>query len=280
MAFASGAALAAGAGFAEPFGQGWAQVADLALAFALSSLIGLERELRQKSAGLRTHTIVGVGAALIMLVSKYGFTDVLDSRVILDPSRVAAQIVSGIGFIGGGLIFVRRDVVRGLTTAAVVWLTAGVGMAAGAGLPLLAGLVTAGHFVVVFGYTPLAARLPRSKYAPSQLAMTFREGFGVVRLALAECTQRGFTVSRLSSDVLADQSAVVGPADGEGSMGRVRDDREETGESPDRAVAAERIVSVVLQIHGRASVTELAAALSEIDGMLTVSAGDVNTASE
>ncbi|MGH8891066.1 MAG: MgtC/SapB family protein [Acidothermaceae bacterium] len=267
-------------GFAEPLGEGWTQAGELGLAFALSSLIGLERELRQKSAGLRTHTIVGVGAALIMLVSKYGFTDVLDSRVILDPSRVAAQIVSGIGFIGGGLIFVRRDVVRGLTTAAVVWLTAGVGMAAGAGLPVLAVLATAGHFVVVFGYTPLAAQLPRSKYAPSQLAMTFREGSGVVRLALAECTQRGFTVSRLSSDVLADQSVAVAPADGEGSMGRQRDDREENGDGRTRAAAAERTVSVVLQIHGRGSVTDLAAVLSEIDGMLTVSAGDVNTASE
>ena len=87
---------------------------ELAAALLLSSLVGFERELRAKSAGLRTHTLVGVGAALFMLVSKYGFGDMLAlDRVSLDPSRVAAQIVSGIGFIGGGLIFVRRDVVRG-----------------------------------------------------------------------------------------------------------------------------------------------------------------------
>ena len=92
-------------------------------------------ELRQRSAGPRTHTLVGVGAAAVMLVSKYGFGDVLaNGQVVLDPSRVAAQIVSGIGFIGGGLIFVRQDAVRGLTTAAVVWITAAVGMAAGADL--------------------------------------------------------------------------------------------------------------------------------------------------
>jgi putative Mg2+ transporter-C (MgtC) family protein len=90
----------------------------LGLALALSSVIGLERELRQKSAGLRTYAVVGTGVALFMLVSSYGFADTLGRNVTFDPSRVAAQIVSGIGFIGGGLIFVRRDDVKGLTTAA------------------------------------------------------------------------------------------------------------------------------------------------------------------
>src|SRR3984957_10003302 len=86
-------------------GQGWRQIGELSAAFALSSLIGVEREIRQKAAGLRTHTLVGTGAALFLLVSKYGFGDVLvNGRVVLDPSRVAGQIVSGIGFIGGGLI--------------------------------------------------------------------------------------------------------------------------------------------------------------------------------
>src|ERR1700733_9781100 len=102
----------------EPIGQGWLQIFDLFVAFVLCSAIGLERELRQKSAGLRTHTLVGLGAALFVLISKYGFNDVLEpGRVILDPSRVAAQIVTGVGFLGAGLIFVRRDSVRGLTTA-------------------------------------------------------------------------------------------------------------------------------------------------------------------
>ena len=130
-------------------GQGWVQVAELGLAFVLSSLIGLERELRQKSAGLRTHALVGVGAALFMLVSKYGFFDVLSDDVMLDPSRIASQIVTGIGFIGGGLIFVRRDVVSGLTTAASIWLTAAIGMAAGAGMATLAVAATVAFFVAV-----------------------------------------------------------------------------------------------------------------------------------
>jgi putative Mg2+ transporter-C (MgtC) family protein len=110
--------------FGKPIGQSWLQLSELALAFVLSALIGLEREIRQKSAGLRTCTLVGVSSALIMLVSKYGFTDILENgRVVVGPSRVAAQIVSGIGSIGGGVIFVRKDLVRGLTTASIVWPT-------------------------------------------------------------------------------------------------------------------------------------------------------------
>src|ERR1700710_3000608 len=117
----------------------WDLIWRLGLALVLSAAIGLDRELRQKSAGLRTYTLVGVGSALFMLISKYGFFDVLvENEIVLDPSRVAAQIVSGIGFLGAGLIFVRRDSVRGLPTAAGVWLTAAVGAAAGASLAGLA----------------------------------------------------------------------------------------------------------------------------------------------
>ncbi|MEV0406373.1 MgtC/SapB family protein [Actinoallomurus sp. NPDC050550] len=231
--------------FGQPTGQGLVQVGELALALVLSAAIGLEREIRQKSAGLRTHTLVGFASALIMLVSKYGFTDVLGAHVALDPSRVAAQIVSGIGFIGGGLIFVRRDVVRGLTTAAIVWLTSAVGMAAGAGLWLLAVLVTAGHFLVIFGLTPLAARLPRSKYAPSRLRLAYLGGRGTLREAMAHCTNRGFTVSELSID-----------------------QRDEAHDP--------RVVSVWLSVQGTESVNELATTLAEIDGMLVVSGDDAN----
>jgi putative Mg2+ transporter-C (MgtC) family protein len=163
-------------------GQGWLQIIELAVAFALSALIGLEREIRHKSAGLRTYTLVGFSAALIMLVSKYGFMNILsNNRIVLDPSRIAAQIVTGIGFIGGGLIFVRRDSVRGLTTAAIVWLTAAVGMACGAGLLILAFAVTAGHFLVVLGFPYIAARLPRSRWAPSLLQISYEDGRDVLR---------------------------------------------------------------------------------------------------
>ena len=129
------------------------------MAFVLSAAIGLERELRRKSAGLRTYTVVGVSSALFLLISKYGFTDVLtNGTVVLDPSRVAAQIVTGIGFIGAGLIFVQGDRVKGLTTAATVWLVTAVGMACGAGLPWLGLAVTGAYFVVAFLF-PLLMKL-------------------------------------------------------------------------------------------------------------------------
>ena len=110
-------------------------------AVALGFAIGFERKLRFKEAGIRTHTIVCAGSALIMVVSKYAFSDSPD----FDASRVAAQIVSGIGFLGAGMIIYRRQAVHGLTTAAGVWATAGVGMAAGGGLYL----VSAGATVIL-----------------------------------------------------------------------------------------------------------------------------------
>src|ERR1700679_2903170 len=99
----------------EISGQGLRQFLELGTAFILSALIGLEREIRRKSAGLRTYTVVGTSAALFLLISKYGFTDVIVAdRIVLDPSRVAAQVVTGIGFIGAGLIFLHNDKVNGV----------------------------------------------------------------------------------------------------------------------------------------------------------------------
>jgi putative Mg2+ transporter-C (MgtC) family protein len=148
-------------GHFSAYGQGVKQLCELATAFALSAAIGLEREFRHKSAGLRTYTVVGTTTALFLLISKYGFTNVLvPSQIVLDPSRVAAQIVTGIGFIGAGLIFVHGDRVQGLTTAATVWLVTGVGMACGAGLPILALAVTLAYFVVAFIFPRLIRMLP------------------------------------------------------------------------------------------------------------------------
>jgi putative Mg2+ transporter-C (MgtC) family protein len=154
----------------EISGQSAKQLVELGLAFLLSASIGLEREIRHKSAGLRTYTVIGTSAALFLLISKYGFTDVLvNDLIVLDPSRVAAQIVSGIGFIGAGLIFVRQDSVRGLTTAATVWLVTGVGMACGAGLPLLAVAVTFAYFVVALLF-PLLLRVLPGTHVPAEQA--------------------------------------------------------------------------------------------------------------
>ncbi|GAB6855727.1 MgtC/SapB family protein [Asaia astilbis] len=149
--------------FAHIPGEGLLQLKELGLAFFLSALVGLEREYRQKAAGFRTYTLVGVSAALFMLISKYGFDDVLSpGRVVVDPSRVAAQIVSGLGFIGGGVIFMRRDTVRGLTTAASVWLTAAIGMACGAGMATVALLTAVGYLIIMFLTPVWLRRLPRA----------------------------------------------------------------------------------------------------------------------
>jgi len=157
----------------EPVGQGWKQMTELGSAFVLSAAIGFERELRHKSAGLRTYTVVGTTAALFLLISKYGFSDVLSvGAVVVDPSRVAAQIVTGIGFIGAGLIFVQGDRVKGLTTAATVWLVTGVGMACGAGLPWLALATTLAYFVVAFVFPMLLRLLPGTPLPTEELKQT------------------------------------------------------------------------------------------------------------
>ena len=120
----------------------------LLLACMCGAAIGIERSRHFKEAGIRTHIIVCVGAALAMIVSKYGFVDLsigdgyFPGTRGADPARVAAQVVSGISFLGAGVIFKREGLVRGLTTAAGIWVTAGVGLAVGAGL-LLVGLFTA-----------------------------------------------------------------------------------------------------------------------------------------
>jgi putative Mg2+ transporter-C (MgtC) family protein len=224
-------------------GEGLVQFGELGLAFLLSAAIGTEREMRQKAAGMRTHTIVGVAAALIVLISKYGFSDVLvRGVVVLDPSRVAAQIVSGIGFLGAGLIFVRRDVVNGLTTAATIWMVAAVGMAAGAGLPLLAVAVTVLYFVAIYGFPLLTRHVPRLGRGPSTLRVSYEDGRGVLRQLLAAATSRGYQVAEL-----------------------------ETGER-----ASPGVVSVLMVVFGRGSGAELAAALQDVDGVLSVTSEDSN----
>lgn len=219
----------------------WRQIAALGLAFGLSSLIGLEREVRQKAAGLRTHTLVGTGAALFVIVSKYGFDDVLVvGRVAVDPSRVAAGIVAGIGFIGGGLIFVRRDVVRGLTTAAIIWVTAAVGTACGAGLFLPAIVVTALHFVVVLVYPAIEMRLPRAGFTEAVVRIVYRDDPGILRASLETATRAGFVVTGLHTR-----------QDGDDLVGG-------------------QTAEVTLELRGAGSPTRLGAALQEIPGVLEV----------
>jgi putative Mg2+ transporter-C (MgtC) family protein len=127
----------------------------IAVAAALTGAIGMERELRERAAGLRTHMLVGVGSALFTIVSAYAWTDFVFSResgVVFDPTRIAAQIVTGIGFLGAGAIIRQGLSVRGLTTAAGLWVVAAIGMAVGAGYYSAAVIATG---VVLVGLGPL-----------------------------------------------------------------------------------------------------------------------------
>ena len=249
-------------------GQGLVQLGELALAFVLAAAVGVEREVRQKSAGLRTYSLVGVSAALFMLISKYGFTDVLQSgRVVVDPSRVAAQIVSGIGFIGGGVIFMRRNIVRGLTTAASVWLTTALGMACGAGLPVLAVATTVGYFLIMFVYPKLIRRfLPQEDRTAARLRIGYEERNGLLSRILVTCADLQFAVQNVSID-------------------RARRERGSSEDAQDLAdiegtdfeTAASGTVVLTLQVSGTSPVTALITRLSEIAGVLSVGSTEGET---
>jgi putative Mg2+ transporter-C (MgtC) family protein len=140
----------------------------LALAAALGGLVGVERELREREAGLRTHMLVALGSALFTIVSAYGFHDFLasgQSVVRADPTRIAAQIVTGIGFLGAGAIIRQGLSVRGLTTAATLWVVAAIGLATGAGYYSGAVITTA---LVLISLGPLRILAYRSlrRYRP------------------------------------------------------------------------------------------------------------------
>lgn len=151
-------------------------VARLALAALFGSVIGLERERLLWAAGLRTHMLVCVGSCLIMLVSAFGFRDVLGTEhVVLDPSRIAAQVVSGIGFLGAGTILLRGEVVKGLTTAASLWGVAAIGLAIGSGLYVPALAATALIVGILAGVKPFEERW-RDRLRAQTLKLTVRKG--------------------------------------------------------------------------------------------------------
>ncbi|MBL7232635.1 MgtC/SapB family protein [Komagataeibacter oboediens] len=251
-------------------GEGWLQLGELALAFVLSALVGLEREFRQKSAGLRTYTLVGVAAALFMLVSKYGFNNILDSgRVVLDPSRIAAQVVSGIGFIGGGVIFMRRDVVRGLTTAASVWLTAALGMACGAGLIALAVATMVGHFIIMLVFPRLVHLVPRDHAARSAgLYISYPDGQGLLRSILIRCTQLRFTIHRVRIESPA-------PPAGD-ALQDLRHRHPDPAPPAADAAAGHATVTLFIKVRGRRPLSHLVAALSDIEGVIGVETEDAD----
>ena len=168
----------------------WVFIFRLVVAGLLGTVVGIEREWRVKEAGFRTHFLVSLGSALFMIVSQYGFEDFLATHdgLRLDPSRIAAQVVSGIGFIGAGAIIFHRQIVRGLTTAASLWAIAGVGMATGAGMYGVAAAATVLTLVglevlnLIFG--GLGAHRTALVFSAEALELLRTRGYGIVSYEL------------------------------------------------------------------------------------------------
>ncbi|HEV3427448.1 MAG TPA: MgtC/SapB family protein [Paraburkholderia sp.] len=172
----------------------WELISRLIIAAALGSVIGFERERLSWAAGLRTHMLVCVGSALIMIVSAFGFADVLSAdHVVLDPSRMAAQVVSGIGFLGAGSILLRGEIVRGLTTAASLWSVAAIGLAVGGGLYTASIAATLIILIILAGIKPLERRF-----------ITFRQ-----RRQISLLVQRGALTFHSLHDALGTSSPRV-----------------------------------------------------------------------
>jgi putative Mg2+ transporter-C (MgtC) family protein len=202
----------------------------LGVAGVLGGAIGLERELRERGAGLRTHTVVCVGSALFTIVSAYAFAS---SHV--DPTRIAAQVVSGIGFLGAGAIIRQGLSVRGLTTAATLWLVAAIGMSAGAGYYWAAVIATAGGIFTLGPLRILAYRVTR-RYLPN--------------------------VERLLVEIPAG-----------GSPGPIIEQIERYGRVLSLEIEQEgdrRSVAVDIELVGQSSSPHVVAAVAEIDGVLEV----------
>ncbi len=186
---------------------------------------------------MKTHVLVGVGACVFTLVSAYGFAPALTDTVTLDPSRIAAQIVSGIGFLGAGVIFVNNDTVRGLTTAATIWLSAAIGMACGASMVGLATLTLALHYVAVFAIGPLANRIPAT-HRNDRTVVQYLQGRGVMRHIIVTASQMGYRATVNSTEKVSLE-------EGDG-------------------------VRVVMRFDGPYPQDELARAIENIDGVCAV----------
>ncbi len=175
------------------------------LAALLGFIVGVERTRRQKEAGYRTHVIVAIGSALVMVVSKYGFVDMIAQGVEVDPTRIASNIVTGIGFLGAGVIFVKDVSIRGLTTAAGLWATAAVGMAVGAGMYAVGVFVTLLIILVQFilhhinrtGVTTSNHVMMRVRYSP-QIAERIR-----TQLASRKMHIENFRVKKANDNILS-----------------------------------------------------------------------------
>ncbi len=174
----------------------WPEFGRVAAAALLCALIGLERQFRQKNAGVHTHALVGMGACLFTIIGMHPWVGAASPTG--EEFRVAAQVVSGIGFLGAGVIFVNRDFVHGLTTAAGIWLSAAVGMACGARMIPLAAGATLLYLFFILALNPLVTRIPtRDRHMVVRLV--YVEGEGTLRRIITTASQMQFEASVVST---------------------------------------------------------------------------------
>ncbi len=185
----------------------------LGLALLFGALVGLERERGERAAGLRTLALVALGSCLTMIVSTFGFADILGTRdVVLDPSRIAAQVVSGIGFLGAGTILLRKEIVKGLTTAAAIWVVAAIGLACGAGLLLEACFATLLTIAVLTLLHPLRHILRRAPES-HRLRIKITAQAPLLTRAYDMCIQAGVSMEQVEIQTTgngSDKMEIIG----------------------------------------------------------------------
>ncbi len=211
----------------------WTYLGPLGLALLLGLAVGAEREWQGKPAGMRTHGLIAVGACLFVLAGRYGF-DHVPGTAGVDPARIAAQVVTGVGFLGAGVVFYHRNLVHGMTTAASIWSTTAVAIACGAGLYWAGVAVAVAQLVVVAGLAPVEDAIARHAKHTGRLHLRYTTSAGLTEV-LSTCTDKGFTVTEIDGE------------DGDGE---------------------ERSTDLVLV--GRGSVKDLTTRLSGMDGIASV----------
>jgi putative Mg2+ transporter-C (MgtC) family protein len=191
----------------------------------LGSLVGWDRQRKSGAAGLRTHMLVCVGSALVMIVSAFGFEDILGRPdVVLDPSRIAAQVITGIGFLGAGtILFLRQQVVRGLTTAAGLWSVAAVGLAIGSGMYVAGLLATVIILLILAVIKPLEKRVFKNERLKTILltinikqtslqkieSIIKSNGLGIAEILLSKTEQQDKYQMKLTFEDKADKTSLL-----------------------------------------------------------------------
>ncbi|MFG3339366.1 MgtC/SapB family protein [Glycomyces sp. NPDC048151] len=177
----------------------WIYLGPLGLALLLGLAVGAEREWQGKPAGMRTHGLIAIGTCLFVLAGRYGFPESVPGTPGTDPARIAAQVVTGIGFLGAGVIFFNRNIVHGMTTAASIWSTTAMALACGAGLYWAAVAVAVAQLVVVAGLAPVEDVIARHAKHAGRLQIRYTSS-AALAAALARCTEEGFKVAEIQGE--------------------------------------------------------------------------------